>query len=67
MSTDYKMDTTERAWEIAEERYGVDFYDLPTDKQDAVYREATEAWTDAMASQADYLNDRKGEHYEQRL
>ena len=61
MSTDYKMDITERAWEISEKRYGLDFYDLPTDKQDAVYREATEAWTDAMASQADYLNDRKGE------
>ena len=38
---------------------GVDFYDLPTDKQDAVYREATDGWADAMASQADYLNDRK--------
>ena len=61
MSTDYKMDITERAWEIAEERYGLDFYYLPTDKQDAVYREATETWTDAQASRADYLNDRKGE------
>jgi len=56
MSTDYKMDITERAWEIAEKRYGLDFYALPTDKQDAVYREATEAWTDAQASRADYLN-----------
>jgi hypothetical protein len=39
-------------------------YDLPTDKQDAVYREATDGWADAMTSQADYLNDRKGEHYD---
>ena len=46
MSTDYKMDITERA---------------PTDKQDAVYCEATDGWADAMASRADYLNDRKGE------
>ena len=46
---------------ISIQRYGVDFYDLPTDKQDAVYCEATDGWADAMASQADYLNDRKGE------
>jgi hypothetical protein len=61
MASDMKYEIMERAWGISIQRYSVDFYDLPTDKQDAVYREATETWTDAMASRADYLNDRKGE------
>ena len=61
MASDMKYEIMERAWGISIQRYSVDFYDLPTDKQDAVYREATETWTDAQASRADYLNDRKGE------
>ena len=61
MASDMKYDIMDRAWGISIQRYGVDFYDLPTDKQDAVYCEATDGWADAMASRADYLNDRKGE------
>jgi len=55
--SDYKWEMTCRAMEIAEERFGCDFYDLPQDKQSAVFREAMNDWTDQQCAKADYLND----------
>ena len=56
MSGDYKYEMQMRAEEIAEERYGVEFYELPADKQSAIFREAMYDWSDAQASRADFLN-----------
>lgn len=47
-----------KADEIAETKYGVDFYDLPQDVQLAVYREAEAAVADDLAYQADAIRDR---------
>lgn len=57
MSTDYKWDIQERAEEIAWNDHDCSFYELTEAQQEAVYKQATEGWTDSLASRADYLND----------
>jgi len=57
MSGDYKYEMQMRAEEIAEERFSCDFYDLPQDRQYAVFKEAMEDWTEALYAKADFLND----------
>ncbi len=57
MSGDYKYDMQMIAEEIAQEEYGEDFYDLPSDLQHQVFLRAEDRWVDRAASGADYLND----------
>lgn len=44
MSGDYKFDMQMIAEELASERYGKDFYDLPAEQRDALFNEAMENW-----------------------
>lgn len=54
---DYKYAMQMRAEEIAEEEYGMDFYDLPEHIQTKVFREAEEGHFDDMAHRADMMRD----------
>jgi hypothetical protein len=60
MSSDYKWDIQMRAEELAEEE-GVEFYHLPSNRQDAIYRQATDDWRDAAMAAADAAHDRAKE------
>ncbi len=53
MSGDYKYAALLRAEEIAQEEFGVDFYDLPQDKQCEVYQRGIDDYFDSMCGQAD--------------
>jgi hypothetical protein len=44
-----------RAEEIAQDRYGKDFYDLPSALQDEVFSEGMDTVADRLADRADYL------------
>lgn len=57
MSTDYKWDIQERAEEIAWNDHDCDFYELTEAQQEAVYKRATEDWSEGLDARADYLND----------
>jgi hypothetical protein len=46
-----------RAEDIARERFGCEFYDLPPAKREAIFAEAMDDLNDIQAAQADYLND----------
>lgn len=61
MSSDYKYDIQVRAEELASERFDCEFYDLPADKQELIYKEATDDWTESLAEKADFLNDQAKE------
>jgi hypothetical protein len=62
MMDDYKYAAQMRAEEIAEERYGCDFYDLPDDLQGWVYSEGLEGHWESLREQADYLRKAKREN-----
>jgi len=53
MSGDYKYAAQMRAEEIAQEEFGVDFYDLPQAKQCEVYQRGMDDYLDSMCAQAD--------------
>ena len=52
---DYKYMMTERADEIAYNRYGMEFYDLPVDVQDKVFEEAINDVNESLLGLADGL------------
>jgi hypothetical protein len=60
MSSDYKWDIQMRAEELAEAQ-GEDFYSASSDRQDAIYRQATDQWRDAAMAAADAAHDRERE------
>ena len=55
MSSDYKYDMQMIAEELAEERYGKDFYELPSEVQYATFNEAVQEYANRMADRGDYL------------
>ncbi len=55
MSGDYKYEIQLIAEELAEERYGKDFYDLSQDEQYTVFTEAQKQWVERQCDHADYL------------
>ena len=55
---DYKYMMTERADEIAYDRYGMEFYDLPVDIQDKIFEEAIGDINESLLSLADGLERR---------
>lgn len=57
MSGDYKWDIQVRAEELAMDRYGIEFYELPEHRRDSIYREAMTDWSEGLAAKADWLND----------
>lgn len=59
MQGDYKYAAQVKAEELAEERYGKDYYDLPEDVQCKLYEEGMQAYIDSQVSAADALNDRE--------
>jgi hypothetical protein len=61
MPEDYKMAAQMRAEEIAEERFGCDFYDLPQDMQSKVYSEGLAGHFESLMERADYLRKAKRE------
>lgn len=52
--SDYKMEIQERAEQLAEDTYGMDFYKLSDALQYEVYCAAMGDWTDNMLAAADY-------------
>lgn len=52
---DYKYMMSERADEIAYDRYGMEFYDLPVDTQDKIFEEAIDDVNESLLSLADGL------------
>lgn len=54
---EYKEWLQNRADEIAEEKYGKDFYDLPDDLQYAVYTAAEDDYRGMAADRADAMLD----------
>lgn len=57
MSGDYKYEMQMIAEEKAEEEYGMDFYDLPSDVQSSVFGEAEQEYIDRRMMQADLMRD----------
>lgn len=55
MDSDYKYAIQMIAEEMAEEKYGKDFYDLSDDAQYEVYTEASRRYWDRLADLGDYL------------
>ncbi len=62
-SGDYKYDMQMIAEELAENRYGKDFYDLDDDTQYAVFNEAMGEYSDRMADMGDYLRKAQKENF----
>lgn len=54
---DYKYAIQSRADELAQERYGKDFYDLTDEQQYKLFTEAEESEGDALSARADLLRD----------
>jgi hypothetical protein len=50
---DYKYSIQVAAEELADERFGVEFYDLPEDQRDCIYEEARQKVIDDYLSIAD--------------
>ena len=50
---DYKLWIQNRAEEIAQEKYGTEFDDLPKDRQSEVYNKAEENYREAYADSID--------------
>ena len=55
----YKEWTQRRAGELAEEWYGLDFYDLTPKQQDEVYSHTQEDCKDHLANQIDATREGK--------
>ena len=55
MLDDYKYAAQMRAEEIAEEEFGVDFYDLPQAKQSQIYQRGLDDHVESLYERADYL------------
>lgn len=62
MFDDYKWAMQMEAEEIAEDEFGVDFYDLPQDKQLDVYQRGMDRYRDKILSRTDELLDRAKEN-----
>jgi hypothetical protein len=56
--SDYKYEMQLLAEQRAEEVYGKDFSELPSDVQDRLFTGASEAWIDNKHAQAESLEDR---------
>ena len=54
---DYKEAYQLHAEELAQERYGMDFYDLSSELQSAIYDEAMRQVTDNWYAVADQMRD----------
>ena len=54
---DYKEWISEKAYELADEKYNKEFYDLSDELQMEVYNEAVEAYKDFLADQIDQLHE----------
>ena len=54
---DLKQQVQEKADQIADERYGVEFYELSDEVQNQIYTEALEEVNNDMANLGDYLID----------
>lgn len=61
MRGDYKYEMQMRAEELADEM-GVDYYDLPQNKQYELYEQAREGWIEARLAQADLARKRVREN-----
>lgn len=55
MSGDYKYEMQLLAEEIAEQRYGKEFYDLTADQQYECFTAGSDKWVEQRCDQADYL------------
>ena len=55
---DCKEWTQERAYELASELYGKEFYDLSTTLQEKVYAQANDEYTDVYADWCDRVYER---------
>jgi hypothetical protein len=55
--SDYKYEMQMRAEELAEMETGMDFYDLPASKQDALFSRASEDWITAKQLEAESRED----------
>jgi hypothetical protein len=56
--SDYKYEIQMEAERLAEERFGVDFYDLPENEQYNVFLDAEVNWSEKKAAQAEAAYDR---------
>ncbi len=54
----YKDWIRERADEIADEKYGIDFYDLPEATRDKIWRQALDDHTDVYSAYCDSVYER---------
>jgi hypothetical protein len=54
-SGDYKFDMQMIAEELAEERYGKDFYELSPDQQYETFNDAAHRYSERACDRADYL------------
>ena len=55
MSSDYKYDMQMIAEDLAEERYGKDFYELSPDLRYECFNDAVREYSNRMADRGDYL------------
>lgn len=55
--SDYKYEMQLLAEQAAEEKYGKDFSELPSDLQDELYHHAIDDWHDQRAESADMMHD----------
>ena len=55
--SDYKYEMQLIAEQLAEEKHGKDFSELPSSIQDALYREALDDWHDERADRAETARD----------
>ena len=58
---DYKWACSERAFQLAEERYEKDFYDLPDEVHNKLFAEAEHDETDNLVSRADLFRQQMKE------
>lgn len=54
---DYKYEMQLRAEQAAEDEYGKDFYDLPSDKQDKLFNQASVDYAEDVHARAEALRD----------
>lgn len=57
MSGDYKYEMQLRAEEIAEQKYGCEYYDLSHERRTEVFTQAMHDWNNDRADRADFILD----------
>ena len=55
MSSDYKYEMQMIAEDLAEQKYGREFYNLPKDTQYQIFLQAEEVWMDKAITAAELL------------